>query len=903
MPTYSLKRYQAQTLEAIESFFRRAQAGEHLAAWAEAMAAQGRSTAYDASTLGDVPAVCVRIPTGGGKTTMAAHAVARVGRAFSGTDAPVVLWLTPSDAIRSQTLAALRVPGNACQAGLAEQFGDRVRVCALDELATVGPQELGASAVIVVATIQSFNVKDTSQRNVYAFDEALAPHFQALTPQQAARLERVAQADVERQPYLGGGDVGRVKCSLANWLALHQPLVVVDEAHNNRTHQAFATLKRLAPAAVIEMTATPMPSSNVLFHVGAQALQREEMIKLPIVLMEHQHDWQGAVRDAILTRRRLEALAAQEDDYLRPVLLFQAQPKGGEVTVEALLAHLTSPDGENLPRAEIAVATGDQKELDGVSISALTCPVRYVVTVEALKEGWDCPFAYVLCSLQNASSAKDVEQLLGRVLRMPYARARRVPELNRAYAHIVSDGFARVADNLTDRLVNNMGFEAYEAALAVVAPVQEALPGLPAGQGALFAPRAPDAIISLPAMPKALLPAELADCLELRATSSGATAIVRGELTPAVEDFLLQGCTPKQQAVVAQAIERERLRQSAALAPALRGVPFAPLPQLCLDFDGERVALDRRLCAELGQFDLFANEARLSFRLRDQGRVIEIDVDLGRVRWEVREAEQLALNGVPSRLSEQDLIRWLDRECRQPDISQATLLRWLQTVLRRLMENPALTLTALLRDRFALAEAVRAELQRLRELAVATGFQRALPGLGSAPPATTGYRHHFSFHPDRYPGRPPFYQGRYRFQKHYYGASTIHDLRERTDAGKPAEEFLCAQAIDLEQRVKHWVRNVERDERFSFWLPTSSDYFYPDFVAELNDGRVLAVEYKGKHLLGSFDTREKDLIGRQWAASSGGRCLFLMAVEPGSDRLGRTLADQIADTIEGKSVP
>lgn len=90
------------------------------------------------------------------------------------------------------------------------------------------------------------------------------------------------------------------------------------------------------------------------------------------------------------------------------------------------------------------------------------------------------------------------------------------------------------------------------------------------------------------------------------------------------------------------------------------------------------------------------------------------------------------------------------------------------------------------------------------------------------------------------------------------------------------------------------MRNVERDDRFSFWLPTATDYFYPDFVAELNDGRVLVVEYKGAHLLHDPDTKEKGQIGRQWEASSGGKCLFLMAV---ADDNGRDLAVQIADKI------
>jgi len=769
-----------------------------------------------------------------------------------------------------------------------------VRVCALDELATVGPQEIGSSAVVVVATIQSFNVRDTSQRNVYAFDEALAPHFQALSPQQAARLEAVSAADLAQQPFLNPADVGRVKCSLANWLALHRPLVVVDEAHNNRTHQAFATLQRLAPAAVLEMTATPVLGSNVLFHVSAQALQREDMIKLPIVLKEHLHDWRAAVRDAVLSRERLELLAAQEPDYLRPVLLFQAQPKDGEVPVEVLLAHLVSPDGEKLPREQIAVATGSQKELDGIDIGDLACPVRYVITVEALKEGWDCPFAYVLCSLQNARSGKDVEQLLGRVLRMPYARPRQQDALNKAYAHIVSDGFARVADALADRLVNNMGFERFEADQAFV-PVQASLPEL-AGQPAAGLPQLalPEAVISLPALPQQAPPPELAEVVELRPTSSGASALVRGEISDAVEAFLLHGCTPKQQAAVQEAIERERARLAALRSPAARGVPFASLPQLCLDWDGELQPLDQRLCAELGQFDLFAGGARLAFTLRAEGRVIEIDLQQERVGWAMREGEQLALNGVPSRLDAQDLVRWLDRECRQADVAQAQMLIWLQAVLRQLLSQPGLTLTALLRERFALAEAIKTEIGRLRADAVRTGFQRALPGLVASPILEEGFRYGFVFHPDRYPGRPPFYRGRYRFQKHYYGGSQIHDLREKTEDGKFAEEFLCAQQLDLSPAVKHWVRNVEKDERFSFWLPTSGNKFYPDFVAELHDGRVLAVEYKGKHLLGNARSDETLQVGRQWQDSSNGRCRFLMAVHPDQHPGGLSLEQQIA---------
>lgn len=875
---FALKSYQVAALEALEGFFERVRAAGLATAWTE-------EVGYDATALGEVPAVCVRIPTGGGKTLLAAHAVGRIGKPLCGNDAPVALWLVPSDAIRSQTLAALQSPRHPCRMALAGQFGDALRVCALDELATVNPHE--SSAIVVVATIQTFNVRDRTIRNVYAVDESLAPHFQALTPQQEARLDRVSEADLAAQPYLTAADLGKVKSSLANWLVLHRPLVIVDEAHNNRTEQAFRTLRNLHPLGLIELTATPTVGSNVLWHVGAQALQREEMIKLPIVLMEHPTGWKDAVRDAILTRDRLEALALKEPDYIRPVLLFQAEPKNGVATVEVLLAHLTSTDGEKLDRRQIAVATGDQKELDGIVLADPGCPIRYVITVEALKEGWDCPFAYVLCSLQDAKSGKDVEQLLGRVLRMPYARSRATPDLNKAYAHIVAEGFARVADQLADRLVNNMGFEPYEAALAIQ---QSTLP-LRGGQAP--APRPVEAAIPLPAVPAQAVPASLTPTLEIRPTANGATALIRGEISSEVEDFLLTACTPRQQPALREAIERERLRQSALLAPSARGLPFAPLPQLCFMWEGELQPVERRVLAELGDFDLFAEALNLAgFALTENGPVFEIELDGGRVHYRVAEPEQLYLDQVPAHASENDLVRWLDRECRQADVAQAAMLKWLLALIRHLLADRSFTLTALVRAKYPLAAAIRAEIDRRRGKAVSAGFQKSLPGLVAAPALADSFRYAFTFHPDRYPARPPFYAGRYRFQKHYY--PVIHDLREKRADGTPAEEFLCARAIDTNPAVKHWVRNVERDDRFSFWLPTATDYFYPDFVCELNDGRVLVVEYKGAHLLHDPDTREKTQIGHQWQASSGGRCLFLLAVE--NDQ-GRDVAQQIAEKI------
>lgn len=69
---------------------------------------------------------------------------------------------------------------------------------------------------------------------------------------------------------------------------------------------------------------------------------------------------------------------------------------------------------------------------------------------------------------------------------------------------------------------------------------------------------------------------------------------------------------------------------------------------------------------------------------------------------------------------------------------------------------------------------------------------------------------------------------------------------------------------------------IEGSKPNAFWLQLSGGRFYPDFVAMLTDGRILVVEYKGKHL--EQDANEKRLKGELWAEASGGHCIFEMPV-------------------------
>ncbi|HSF11250.1 MAG TPA: hypothetical protein VLA60_17705, partial [Nitrospirales bacterium] len=119
------------------------------------------------------------------------------------------------------------------------------------------------------------------------------------------------------------------------------------------------------------------------------------------------------------------------------------------------------------------------------------------------------------------------------------------------------------------------------------------------------------------------------------------------------------------------------------------------------------------------------------------------------------------------------------------------------------------------------------------------------------------------------------YEGSFQFKKHYFGPKP-GELNEITQSGTQTEEFQCAQFIDNLPEIKLWVRNLVRKSS-SFRLQTSKDWFYPDFICQLNDGRTLVVEYKGKHLYP--DAEEKRAVGMVWAARSQGKCLFVMPTE------------------------
>ena len=870
----TLKKFQEATLKKLKDYLEAARlSGDPETAFLQTVKPpDGRLPLYrKVPDLERIPYVCLRLPTGGGKTIVGAYSIRVAAQSYIEKDHPVVLWLVPSNSIRTQTAQALKNNAHPYRMALDEAFDGRVRVFEISEIENIRPQDLRDGVCVVVGTIQSLRVTSTEGRDVYAHKEALEDHFTKLNTNLPG-LERIES----------GAGAGKVKYSFANLMMVHQPLVIMDEAHNARTSLTFDTLKRLSPSAIIELTATPdtdpRTGSNILYRVSASELKAEEMIKLPIVLTVHQSNWEEAVGDACRTRKRLAELAAGEQDYIRPILLIQAENKDKPANVEAVKQYLL--DSEHLSDEEIAIVTGDQRDLDKINLFDPACKIEAVITVQALKEGWDCSFAYVFCSTANIGSSRDVEQLLGRVLRMPYARRRKTPELNKAYAHVSSPNFLEAAKQLETCMIEKMGFEEAEAEQYL--EVQQSLPDLP-----LFLKQNPLRLtVAEPLKMEGLTEIER-QSIVVKSEAPGRIEIeVHGQLTPQIQKVALAAVPEAERAETERKITRYIAEQEAHLAPALRGEKLE-VPRLCVRYEGELLPFDKELVLDAASWDLSQCPADLSdFRFNDTSKTFEFDVQGSKVVYAFKGEQQLDLNLLAGDWTETDLIRWLDKELRQPDVRQEASLGWLRPCVHQLLGRKGLDLALLVRAKFILARKLAEKRDECRTFAYNAGYQEMLFGPNAAP--ETSFDFSFKYDPNVYPARW-LYSGNYRFEKHFYPM-----VGELENSG---EEFDCALALDAQSGVKSWVRNLALQPDSSFWLQTSTDRFYPDFVAELLDGRRLVVEYKGKDYVTNDDSKEKKVLGEVWESGIKGKVLFLMAVKQDLRRL--RVHDQIKAKIEG----
>ena len=862
-----LKNYQKQTLEKLSAFLTEAKIlGNSAKAFENQRDAVGYSPKYTPlKGLEDAPYVCLRLPTGGGKTLLASYAIPIAAKNFLEQEYPFVLWLVPTDMIRKQTLSVLLNPGSYNRKILNSDFGGCVRVYDIGEFTRLRPQDVTGAVNIFVATFASFRVSNKEGRKVYAHNEFLEPCFR----------------DIPKQDYFDVDHNGY--CSFRNLLAYVRPMVIIDEAHNHASALSLEVMQRVRPSAIVELTATPAANSNVLFKVSASELKAEDMIKLPIELTEHK-TWENAADEAVQQRIALESEAAKEKDYVRPIAFFQAENKDKEVTADKVRQYLI--EEAHIPENQIAVATGEKRELDGVDLLSPNCPIRYVITVQALKEGWDCPFAYVFCSLAHISSPKDAEQLLGRVLRMPYAKRRTSEALNKAYAHVAVTTWMQAVSQIRDNLLG-MGFEDEEAneSLKYYQPTLPEFDLFGMKQTTLqFQATEPPNEGTLNAILKKENNVKIETLKDggCKVTIEGVTSDDLEELENNAQ-HIFEKITDRKSMITE--IRRNTHKISVSNSPSNRGVKFS-VPQLCLDFgDGiDAYAAESE--------DFLPEDWRLTdkyeptlpaFRFDTEKHIYEFDI-MGHKVTEKHLGEgqgTLLLAGTNWELV--DLVGWLAKKTLTIDLSYEDLVEFIRRILTRLIEVNNVPLADLVRLRFVLEKMVKERISDCKTEAYREGMQSLLFKTDKFVRVTPNVA--MAFQPNAYPAKN-FYRGSKIFGHHFY------PMIEAMDSD---EEIYCAQCIDIHKNVETWVRNIPKDEQNSFWLPTHKDKFYPDFVIKLKDGTVAAVEYKGAHLVSGDDAKEKDMIGKLWAAKSNGECRFLMATK--RDEKGRDIETQIKEFL------
>ena len=860
-----LKQYQEDALSVLRKFFEESLIAGPKDAYetitqepelAERLGRYGGRYATALAELPEVPYACLRLPTGGGKTLLAAHAVKVARDAWIQREYPLVLWLVPTNTIREQTAQTLKDNRHPYRQVLDDAFNGRVRVFDIEDFTHVRPQDIRDNCCVVVGTIQTLRVTNTQGRRVYAHNEYMETHFASL-PLTAPGLERL--------------DSGGVKFSFANLLHLHRPLMIVDEAHAAVTGLTREMQTRLNPCAIIEFTATPRNNSNTLYNVTAQELKQESMIKLPVILSEND-TWQSTISGAVAKRAELATIARDDEAYLRPIVLFQAQNINQDLNVDALKNYLI--DVERVPEDKIAVATGRRRELDGVDLFDPRCPIEYIITVEALREGWDCSFAYIFCSVSRIQNARNVEQLFGRVLRMPFAKRRRAEQLNKAYAYVSEPTFGAAARALTDKLVR-MGFEEEEAQESI----QSAMPGVNwfDTDGDMFTlstvrrPTFTHTISDLPENLDALTTISHERLTVSKVSDGEAEIVVVGSIDSTLADSIRAAVSKGKSAEIKEAIQAYRVKNRHLFTAAERGEKLI-VPSLMAEIQGMMEVADTDIFMEYHEWSLLDHPARLEeneFTIRDSSRQFEIDIDGRRVTHQfLTEREQFALDFDVEGWTPENLVIWLDRQVHQIDILQGELLKWLTDMVSYLTNMRGMNITALTRCKYLLAKKVRDKINDIR----ARERQAAHRNYLFSPPARVevSFDTGFEFKEGIYSG-VALYRGHWKPNNHFLGPDNL----PKFDGVAGGEEEQCAQVLDSLPSVKYWLRNVSRHPS-SFRLPTVSDRFYPDFVAELNDGRIFVVEYKGDHIVESSDTQEKRTIGAFWERLSNGRGLFLV---------------------------
>ena len=825
-----------------------------------------------------VPNLCFKVPTGGGKTFIACNAVRPIFDALPATKTKAVVWLVPSDAILTQTAKALKDTSHPYRQKIDVDFGGRVEVYTKQEL--LNGQNFNPSAVteqlsVMVLSYDSFRGRGKEGLKAYQENSNLAEFAKVLGKPDSP----IEKAD---------------ETALFQIINQLNPLVIVDESHHARSELSLEMLENFNPCFVLDLTATPKKESNIISYVDAVQLKNEHMVKLPVIV--YNRDSQSEVLiDAIDLRNKLEEIASAEyaktGKYIRPIALFQAQPKGKEdaTTFEKLRDKLVDA---GIPAEQIAIRTADVNELKNVELMSLSCPIRYIITVNALKEGWDCPFAYILASLANKTSQVDVEQILGRILRLPHTSQHTQSALNMSYVLTSSNDFNNTVAHIVKGL-NSAGFSDKDYRIGESAKPQ--VPEQPAEQ------------ITLPdqqGCPEMEPPLETAedDFSGLDGKSIGAELERRREQAQTPEtapkaDTMLDAAAEVEKAYT-DAIQqtdndpmmdnlpwevRDKVKSFQVNPQFREDIETLQIPQFFLKIeqslftDGSFELLDKEMLAE--GFTLKGKAYDIDFAAADD-EIREIDVreqDGGLPKvFKMESAEQRYFKEWFNNLPPESRVR----QCKEMMFNQLNKLNMvdaaeLKAYIDRIVSDmDKAQLAAMEKAPLGYAAKIRAKIETLLESHYRENFERWLETERIV--CKPYFRLRPSIHPATYTDI---------YARSLYAA-------EDGDMNK-LEQKLIVELTAL-PNVRWWHRNIARQD----FAINGFIKHYPDILIMTQSGKLICAETKGEHLKND-DSREKIALGQAWRTAAGKNFRYYMVFENEENLLpGAVSMSQFIDTVK-----
>ena len=805
-----------------------------------------------------VPNLCFKVPTGGGKTFIACNAVRPIFDALPATKTKAVVWLVPSDAILTQTAKSLKNPQHPYRQKIDVDFGGRVEVYTKQEL--LNGQNFNPTAVteqlsVMVLSYDSFRGRGKEVLKAYQENSNLAEFAKVLGKPDSP----IEKAD---------------ETALFQIINQLNPLVIVDESHHARSDLSREMLANFNPCFVLDLTATPRKDSNIISYVDAVQLKTEHMVKLPVIV--YNRDSQAEViLDAIDLRNKLEELAAAEyavsKKYIRPIVLFQAEPKGKEeaTTFEKIREKLI---GYDIPAEQIAIRTADVNELKNTELMSADCPIRYIITVNALSEGWDCPFAYILASIANKTSQVQVEQILGRILRLPHTTQHRQSSLNMSYVLTSSNDFNETVKGIIQGL-NDAGFSDK------------------------------DYRVSEPPTPKAPDPVQIMidnGCSKMETPLESPEEDVSGvdwklvneeyqrrreaekspETTPKADSMLSEAESAGQayNAAIQQSGNDPYLQKTPwevreqmptfAVKPEFREdierlvIPqfFAAIPDT-LFTDGSHVLLDEAQLSE--GFTLKNKDCDIDFAAADDG-IVKVDIEnkengLPRV-FKMSSPEQQYFKEYFNSLPPESRVR----QCKEMMLRQLNKLNGvdaaeLKAYIERIVGNMSKDqLAAMEKAPLGYAKKIKDKVQALLEQHCRENFSDWLSTERIV--CLPYYRLPDAIHPAAHTDI---------YAKSLYQA-------EDGDMNK-LEQKLIMELTAL-PNVRWWHRNISRQ---GFCINGYINH-YPDILILTEKGKVIFAEAKGEHLKND-DSREKIDLGAMWSGHAGNQYRYFMVFEKDAD--------------------